>query len=232
MVLALGISCGTLGCSDIRRDTFEVELTTDELSKIVELWNQPVPLSNDYARAFAIELPQNYYVYRDNHHYLRQTRIGLLLDKETLQPLAKRLSAEAGVIEPLDLSPGKEGALKREWGRYRQRDLLVTIKGSMPGYPDLRQRLDASSTTLADFVGVRDGFKVFAPHGPASTPQMPDCRRFEATALLTRWSIFIAGREWPIVASPGATVERNFACDCLARKCPTRLCSCKRLFGY
>ena len=105
-------------------------------SKIVELWNQPVPLSNDYARAFAIELPQNYYVYRDNHHYLRQTRIGLLLDKETLQPLAKRLSAEAGVIEPLDLSPGKEGALKREWGRYRQRDLLVTIKGSMPGYPD------------------------------------------------------------------------------------------------
>lgn len=129
------------GCSDIPLDTFEVEVTTDRDPHIVELWYHPNARSNEFQRAYRLKFPQSYYGYRDNHKYLKQTAIGLVLDKRDLMPLTEVIAKETGIHEALSVSPAFEGVLKKKiWGPYDDRKLWVDIRG-LSGRPALT-RLD------------------------------------------------------------------------------------------
>lgn len=136
-LFAISVAGG--GCSDIRRGTFEVELTTERDPHVVKLWYNPKAHSNELRPAYRLEFPQSYYGYRDNHHYLNQTAIALLLEKPNLAPLAEVVAKQANITEPLSVLRFKQSALKPlVWGPYKDRHLWVVIQG-LTGRPPLNR---------------------------------------------------------------------------------------------
>ena len=122
------------GCSEIKTDSYEVELTTDTDPHLVELWSQTEELSNERAPLYRLRMPQSYFAFRDNHAALRQTTIGLMLDKSKFAPLTEAVHRETGVEEGLSTPSHHEGALKEQIeARYGDRQLFFRIIGSTGG---------------------------------------------------------------------------------------------------
>jgi hypothetical protein len=151
--------------AEIQTYTYEIELTTDTEPQVTELWYPPEERSSRRALAFAIRLPQNYYLYRDNHHHRNQTTIGLLLEKTSFRPLTEVMRTETGVEEPLSTPRGQEGSLKRLGeARYEDRELLVVINGVEGGLRLRRPEIPQVVAGERQFQA--DGFDLIA--GPSS----------------------------------------------------------------
>ena len=106
---------GMTACSDVRHDTFEIELTTDTDPHIVQLWHISDEHSTKLKPAYVLSFPQSYYAYRDNHEARNQTAIGLLLDRATLRPLTEVIGDATGIKEPLS-TPRHKGRRPEENG--------------------------------------------------------------------------------------------------------------------
>lgn len=177
------------GCSDIPLDTFEVEVTTDRDPHIVELWYHPNARSNEFRRAYRLKFPQSYYGYRDNHKYLKQTAIGLVLDKQDLMPLTEVVAKETGIHEALSISPAFEGALKKKiWDSYVERMLWVVIRG-LYGRPALT-RTDMSRVFVSAPVVYHDidrGFDIVEDSSKESTStDLPLLRGYSSEGTVIR----------------------------------------------
>lgn len=164
---------GASACSDIRENTFEIELTTDTVQHTVELWYQPEGKRTD-ERAYSLRFPQKFYAYRDNHHYLKQTTVGLLLEKPSLRSFAQVISEETGVRERISEPRHREGSLKSiQMKKYPRRDLFVAITGGPKNPTTSLASVNASLSENHDFVGQQSGFYVYSdrstiPGVPAS----------------------------------------------------------------
>ena len=132
LILAVGVMLAS--CSDINRDTFEIEYTTDDNPHTVELYHQGEKQGDrNWHRLYGLTFPQLYYAYRDNHDSLKQSAIGLLLDRETLRPLTEVIASETGVTETLNTPRFREGKLKRiNYLKYRGRECFLLLSGNTP----------------------------------------------------------------------------------------------------
>ena len=175
------------GCSDIRQNTFEVELTTDREPQTVELWYQPNERSKDWALAYRVRFAQSYYPYRDNHYHLKQTTIGMLLDKNSFAPLTEVIGRDRQIEEPLSLAPGEEGALKRQLdGHYRQRRLWVMIWG-LRGRKELGRQDMPRILASAPPLRTDHGFDIVKQSTSGATnKELPDIVGYSAAGRVIR----------------------------------------------
>lgn len=162
------IRAGLPSCSGIREDTFEIEVTTDRELHRVELWSED---NGEDKLVYALQFPQSYYVFRDNHHALKQTTIGMLLDTKTGGALTDAIAAETGLRETLDVPRGFEFKLKKAaYGRFGDRQLLIEIRGAPAKTSRLSlERARQRYGTSYKFVGERDGLAVYQDRGAAGT---------------------------------------------------------------
>lgn len=161
--VALGVLAGLVACSGIRHYTYEIELTTDRQPHTVELWVEPAENSGGGEwLAYAMTFPQSYLAYRDNHDSLKQTTIGLLLDRQTLKPLTEVIASETGLREGLEVPRWQEGPLKKAaYGTYAARQLFVTVTGHAQPRPVSRRDAAAVYGKMYDRVGESGGFEVY-----------------------------------------------------------------------
>lgn len=124
-VFALGL-LALAGCEDIQTSTWIVKLSADPTSHEVELYREVEAEELTRAFAYSVEFPQSYYFYEDNHRHLKQTTIGLLLDRETLGPIAPVVIKEASKPVYAKRSVQPERLF---FEQYRARSLSVTITG-------------------------------------------------------------------------------------------------------
>lgn len=128
---AIALSLLVGACSDVQVDTYEVQLTTDLAPRTVELWDT-FPMKYRYSLRF----PHAFYVYRDNHYYLKQTTIALLLDRASFRPWTQIVASETGITEPLNYPSRRISRLKPAAIRLSNRDprqMMVTISGKKLG---------------------------------------------------------------------------------------------------
>ncbi len=126
----IGMTIALTACSDVRQRTDELGLTTDRSPHTVELWGETDP-DGKLEYRYSLTFDQAYYMYQDNHCCLKQTTIGLLLDKQNLKPWTETVSAETGSTQPLDL---ENPALLQQ----RRRSSMVTIRGTRYSEPERR----------------------------------------------------------------------------------------------
>jgi hypothetical protein len=133
------------GCSDIQTRTYEVKLSADSTLHEVELYREIEAGEPTRTFAYSIEFPRSYYYYRDNQRHLKQTKIGLLFDRDTLGPLAPAVVQEAARRKY-----GKKYVLPERLleERYGARSLVVTITG-LRGEQNIR-RPTSSLESLAE----------------------------------------------------------------------------------
>lgn len=132
-------------CSDIQTRTYKMKLSADSTPNEVELYREVEAEELTRIFAYSIEFPQSYYYYEDNHRHLKQTKIGLLFDRETLGPLAPAVVKEAAKPEYVKKNILPERLLEE---RYGTRSLVVTITG-LRGEQNIR-RPTSSLETLAE----------------------------------------------------------------------------------
>ena len=180
--ICLGAALG--GCSGIKQDTYEVQLTTDRTPHTVELWREgrrSTKLEYVYSLAFA----QAYYPYRDNHCCLKQTTIGLLMDKASLSPWTEIVASQSGINEGLDYPRWKTSQLARAAippGNYDRRSVWVTIRGG-PDSEVRRGDIKPTVLTAEHDIGEWSGFRSVS-HKVPFTPTLPDISGYSTTGSL------------------------------------------------
>lgn len=169
----LAVCVFLIGCSEVPRITFEIELTTDDNPHKVELYYRAKePNDGRSHRLYGLKFPQQYYAYRDNHDSLKQSTIGLLLEKKTFKPITQVISAETGIIETISTPRWREGNLKRlAWSKYDDRKIMVLLKGNVPTLKVPVQKLRKIYSRVYDFGGESDGIAFYRVRHP---PNFPD----------------------------------------------------------
>jgi hypothetical protein len=158
--------CQLLGCSGPKTYTFEVALTTNNSLWTNTLWRPSNSHYGKFVRDFSIRIPQNFYIYRDNHQYKDQTTIGLALNKDTFNPISLTIAR----TEHIDLS-------KLSWSDpnpldhlfqakpYRKYLLNVTIMGRKYGSKVIRPSTDSNFTKLFQFFKEDSGYLLYLSKG-------------------------------------------------------------------
>jgi hypothetical protein len=143
-VLALiSLSCLLLvrSCysNKIARFTWITDFTTVRTPHIMWLHGEICETENcKWIPLFKLRMPKSYTFYQDNHRYTRQSKIGILVDKKTFEPIAEVIVRENKIDSLHDIVyyyslPGTNPKIAPEAARldpeknYRARSLFISL---------------------------------------------------------------------------------------------------------
>lgn len=165
-------------CSDVEQRTYLLKASADPAPQTVELWyekSQP----RRWTRAYALRFPRYYYAYEDNHKSLKQTTIGLSMDRQSFDPLAVIVARELGISELSKATNSDRErivrAMKAAYEPHNNRATVVEITGG-----GAMRRPSPGNTFYKLFkpAGESAGFALFAHRDQQMAEDPPELEGF------------------------------------------------------